>query len=176
MAKINRILLTVLMVIVINACSVNKLFLATNVADLATKASQQYPIVEYRLKNNSHLFTKEEKEILSNVAEKVILSRDYFIRLYGSQGVEALALGTNVLAEYQALKLYYMQAIDIIESKVYLLPPAATIDIKVHIATVKQLDIAIQEMLVSDSNREEAVKQLISVVGIIAKIVVAVSA
>lgn len=160
----------------LSACSFNKAIHATNVASLATQATNQYPMVEYQIKKHSYLFSEQEKAVLRTTAQQVLLSRTAILQLYASEGIESLVLGSDLLGAYQRLRVHYIEAIRIIKNKGQEMSDQARLDINIHYNIVKSLDSSIQALITKDSRQEEAVQTAVNLMGLVARLAMAAGA
>jgi len=171
-----KLIIALAFMLALTGCSINKAYHATNVVDLATKSLHQYAFVEESLKEESDVFSDEEKELLGAVAEKVLLSRAEIFRLYNAGGIEAMANGSSLLERYQELRVYYAMAIKVVEENIPEMADKNAIELQIHINTVKQLDSSIQGLLSAKENQEQALKAAVTMMSVVARVVSVIGA
>ena len=167
-----KLIAMLVFVLALTGCSINKTVHTANVVDLSTKALYQYPLVEETLREESAVFSEKEKELLRATAEKVLLSRAEIFRLYNSGALEGMANGSSLLERYQELRIYYVEAIEVVQNNVHQMADKNAIEIQIHINTVKQLDASIQAMLSMQENQKQALKAAVTMMSVVARVAV----
>ena len=175
-----KLIIASLLAIMLGGCttSTHYLFNASEAADKYAKVEAAHEGIVEGLVANKDKFTQEELDMLRFQSTRISAVRELLRdnRSMDSDLAKAIADGSKVLEHYNEVKDAYSIAIMIIEPKADEMPLALKFAIKKQIADARALDKAVMNILSSSDgvSYKEAIEAVLKLVGVAAKIAVAV--
>lgn len=162
-------IVVLLIALLLSACSMNEVQVASELVNYTSQAIENHKVVVGHIKDNKHIFSESEKEILLKTANEIEALKTSLKALYESGNLADIKEGTEAIRKYRELRYVYTYAIGIIEVKLDEFDPVARYDIERQIDLVMRVDGYVKHIIEGNSEKSKAIESLFNIVNLIAK-------